>query len=927
MTKRKRSSAPQRGPMHRHSARDGVLSPAELPDVFWASLQSLYKDAPSTDPEWALTRALVTTLSRTLTSTYEVIEPAGLGGTSLVLKVSDRALASLQTPHVPVFRALKVPRPIPARLPLLSSLLQEEARTLAGLTHSHLVKLYYAGVVTLDLNETLLRDAKPARTRAAAAVQTAIQSIPFYIMDFIEGSATLGDYVSRPETTFDHFVRLLKDAAGGLAFLFSNTLAHNDVKPSNVLVNHEGRALIADLGSVTSLASPRAEALFTTTPTYAHPDKLKRAYGTQSDQNRARVKVFPEDPLLIWDLFSLGLTILELTARFFATHPQESRPYQQKYLLLLGARLLDGHPHEHERVLGLTRGFYLETRYRSIAEMMLDLEKLTGEFRLSSMVPEMNLHSQDQIQTGMYSGTTSYTPALSAILDHPIVRRLASTTQLGFISLVYPTATHTRYEHSLGTYSNAIRIVDALWHDSIVPVFRQIMRPADIRHVLLAALLHDLGQYPLAHDLEEAEKSLFDHEAITLKLLDVSMPLASTTLRGLLDELYGAGTTDGIVAILRADPDVPGMHTFRDRVLHTIIDGPIDADKLDYLARDSARLNVRYGSAIDFDRLLASLTVAYEPMGDKLYGALGIHAKGRIAAEAVAFARYAMFGSVYWHHTVRAMKAMLQRAVWEWLKDSPGSGRATIREDFQRVIVENRLPAVQPALFGPTRDALETPVWPTLAPTDLQMLAWVWQNTSENGRYLIEGIVNRRFYKRMLAVAAMRSSSLYKKLVEFVKQARADEWCRLAESFQDRLVELVTSLDGSERKKSLHLGEEAVASFVERARGNMLILVDVPGSRTDGMHELKYLPEIDRWAMKTEYDAPGRLQDSEIWSALVEKFDAAIGTARVFVHPDYRTLLTALVKVSGRERIEGELELAIKQAGKPAGPSQAKGKR
>jgi HD superfamily phosphohydrolase len=66
--------------------------------------------------------------------------------------------------------------------------------------------------------------------------------------------------------------------------------------------------------------------------------------------------------------------------------------------------------------------------------------------------------------------------------------------------------------------------------------------------------------------------------------------------------------------------------------------------------------------------MLRTLTVVYYREKERFHIGLGIHEKGRVAAECVAFARYAMFSQVYWHHTARAAKAMLHRAVWEWLE-------------------------------------------------------------------------------------------------------------------------------------------------------------------------------------------------------------------------------------------------------------------
>ncbi len=96
-----------------------------------------------------------------------------------------------------------------------------------------------------------------------------------------------------------------------------------------------------------------------------------------------------------------------------------------------------------------------------------------------------------------------------------------------------------------------------------------------------------------------------------------------------------------------------------DRLLGSILSGPIDIDKMDYLMRDSLHAGVPYGRNFDQQRLIASLCL--NEAGDEL----AITAKGRTAAEMMVFARYVMFGEVYWHHAVRSATSMLQRAFYD----------------------------------------------------------------------------------------------------------------------------------------------------------------------------------------------------------------------------------------------------------------------
>ena len=181
----------------------------------------------------------------------------------------------------------------------------------------------------------------------------------------------------------------------------------------------------------------------------------------------------------------------------------------------------------------------------------------------------------------------------------------------------------------LGTFSNVVRYCDALWHDHINPLFKQIFTEHDINLVLLAALCHDLGQYPLAHDLEETEQPLFSHDRIGQKVLKELSEKAG--LKRLMHEEWGVEPIQ-VAELLSTNP-ADLKQPLRLRLLHTLIDGPIDADKVDYLIRDSVNLNVNYGTSIDFERLLKCLTVVYKQEGQRTFISLGIHEKGKISAE------------------------------------------------------------------------------------------------------------------------------------------------------------------------------------------------------------------------------------------------------------------------------------------------------
>ena len=257
------------------------------------------------------------------------------------------------------------------------------------------------------------------------------------------------------------------------------------------------------------------------------------------------------------------------------------------------------------------------------------------------------------------------TPRIRQIIDTPAMRRLASISQLGLVSLVYPGATHSRLEHSLGVYANALSLLNQItgWQNVHFDIQHSVAHEAFV----IASLVHDAGHWPFCHPIEDMGDALFQnicshngrfakHEDRVESLLRVG-PIA--------DCLSGdwCCNADDVMAILR--PKSLEQRTSCQLSPENVsffascLSGPIDVDKLDYLQRDSLHAGVPYGRNFDAERILGSLRV--HPQIPKL----AIDEKGRTAAEMMVFGRYVMFSEVYWHHTVRAATAMLQRALFE----------------------------------------------------------------------------------------------------------------------------------------------------------------------------------------------------------------------------------------------------------------------
>ena len=227
-------------------------------------------------------------------------------------------------------------------------------------------------------------------------------------------------------------------------------------------------------------------------------------------------------------------------------------------------------------------------------------------------------------------------PLALRLIDTAAFQRLRYVRQLGLAFLVYPGASHSRFEHALGTYHLARRALALLEERGDL----RGMGDRACAEVRLAALLHDIGHYPFSHALEEI--GALHHEEVARPLI------RGGDVGDLLRSALGDDGPDRIVELIRGRSANP---------LQGLITGSLDLDKIEYLRRDALMCGVPYGD-IDADRLINSLVlIAPAP------GRIGIQEKGLSALESLLFAKYQMYRNVYWHHAVRSATAMYKRLV------------------------------------------------------------------------------------------------------------------------------------------------------------------------------------------------------------------------------------------------------------------------
>lgn len=241
-------------------------------------------------------------------------------------------------------------------------------------------------------------------------------------------------------------------------------------------------------------------------------------------------------------------------------------------------------------------------------------------------------------------GTITLDPTAVRIVDTGEFQRLRYIRQLGFAHLVYPGATHTRFDHALGVYHLTTTALRHLRERGGVPP--EAWEGEEL--VPYAALLHDIGHYAYSHALEELETEHLPvhHEEVSKRFF------ASTQLRDALAPL-GLTAPDRIAELIRGESEIP---------LRGLVSGSLDLDKMEYLRRDARFCGVPYGE-VDVPRLLQGLQILQDPATGRYE--VGVHEKAMAALESLLFAKYQMFRNVYWHHAVRAATALYKRIVEE----------------------------------------------------------------------------------------------------------------------------------------------------------------------------------------------------------------------------------------------------------------------
>lgn len=252
---------------------------------------------------------------------------------------------------------------------------------------------------------------------------------------------------------------------------------------------------------------------------------------------------------------------------------------------------------------------------------------------MSEKIYRDSVHNIIRLETDTDAGKL-----LVRLIDAAEFQRLRRIRQLGLAHFTYQSAEHSRFTHSLGALHLATRILKKLKSKYTISNDEEIA-------VRCAALLHDVGHGAFSHVIETILK--FHHEQFSIETI-----LSPATEIGKILRRFSATLPENVASIIRGD--------FPRVALAQIVSSQLDADRMDYLLRDSLMTGAKYG-IYDLEWIIKSLEI--DEREDLLY----VSARGIYAVEDYLQARYYMFRQVYFHRTLRAaetiLRSLLRRAL------------------------------------------------------------------------------------------------------------------------------------------------------------------------------------------------------------------------------------------------------------------------
>lgn len=563
---------------------------------------------------------------------YEVKENLpNQGGMGLTSIAYDNNLQRLV-----VIKKLNISKFNPEQIELLNKQLRDEAINQAKLTHPNIAKIY-------DYYEE--------------------KGLGNIVMEYVEGKpiSQLSQFFNVPHQTnsLNKALNLIRQVLKGIIYAHQNGIVHRDIKMANIMYNTKNENVkIIDFGLSKIKGQKRDETVVNWhTPGYK-PKEL-------DDYRRDEIEKINEEKR---DIYALGITIyLILTGEYAYGKPEN---YSQ-----LTPRISEFRNDISEELDELFYSMIAVEPEERLNDLNLVVDAIRKQLRqgFTPLVKMPNISYHKRIRDAVH-GYIKLTKDEIRIIDNRFFQRLRNIKQLGTTYLVYPSAIHSRFEHSLGVMHVATKLFDEItsknndilgWDKREIKKQRQMLR--------LLSLLHDIGHAPFSHVSDNLfRENVNNHETMAAKIIRES------ELKNIINEI---GSKIGNFKYNEIAGLIEGKYLSKYNLIKQIFSGSIiDADRMDYLLRDSYMAGVKYGT-YDLDHLIRSIDIDanYEnPI-------LAINYRGIYVLEEFILARYYMFNQVYYHKTRRVYDKILEKCIKNYLKANDSSRLPTNVDRFMKI--------------------------------------------------------------------------------------------------------------------------------------------------------------------------------------------------------------------------------------------------
>lgn len=347
------------------------------------------------------------------------------------------------------------------------------------------------------------------------------------------------------------------------------------------------------------------------------------------------------------------------------------------------------------------------------------------------------------------------------LIDCKEFQRLRRITQLATAGQIFPGAVQNRFSHSLGVYHLMAKIVFHFEKKLRSIGYEDSIKEKDKDAILVAALLHDVGHGPFSHAFEDADinRETFSHEYWTKRIITSQ----ETDINQILQKLWGEDFPELVMSYIECRNEVKDGKFEQNRyskdglnlkfIFASLVSSQLDADRMDYLLRDSQACGVTYGQ-FDLERLIEGMSIAINSEGELK---VGIEEEYVSNVEEYFYARYLMYNNIYYHPFKVLTEKLLQNIL-----------REACNEYINGALKTNELPPILSEIFNHATMSLED--FCDLDDHVVMGAMQVWSNlngkNTERLAILCQYFLNRRGFQKLDII---NPKMFIKKLESFIK--------------------------------------------------------------------------------------------------------------------------------------------------------------